>query len=395
MLAIKGGTIYTITNGIIKDGVVIVKDGKISDVGVDIPIPEECQIIDARENVVFPGMIDAHTHIGIIHEGVGEAGMDHNERTDPITPQIRALDAIDPYDPTIEEVMKAGITTVLVTPGSANPIGGQCSIVKTCGKTVETMMLVEDAGMKFALGENPKRVYGSNKKSPSTRMGIAAMIRENLLKAKRYVEKNQKAIEKGEEPEFDFKMEALKNVITGKVRARIHAHKACDIMTAIRIAEEFGIDFVLDHCTEGDKIIKEISRRNIPVVLSPLMNARTKVETRDRNFWIAATLANYGVLVAISTDGISQQTRWLPLNAGLCVRYGMREEEAMKAITINPAKILKIDDRLGSIEKGKDADLIIMDGHPLETRTKIGIVIINGKVKYLRAENLHGEEEIE
>lgn len=395
MLAIKGGTIYTITRGIIRDGVVLVDDGKILEVGHNVSIPDDCKIIDACENVVFPGMIDAHTHIGVIQEGVGEMGADHNEKTDPITPQIRVIDAIDPFDPAFPEVMRAGITTVFITPGSANPIGGQGSIVKTCGKTVEEMLMVKDAGMKFALGENPKRVYGSRNKAPSTRMGTAALIREYLTKANEYLQKKEAARLKEERMDTDFRLESLINVVTGKTGARFHAHKACDIMTAIRIADEFDLDLILDHCTEGDKIIHELIRRNIPVVLSPLMNARTKPETKDRNFEIAGTLANNGIQVAISTDGISQSARWLPLNAGLCVRYGMKEDDALKSITITAAKILRIDDRLGSLEKNKDADIIIMDGHPLETRTKIGVVIIKGKVKYLRAENLHGEDETE
>ena len=395
MLAIKGGTIYTITNGIIRDGVILVDNGKILEVGRNVSIPDDCKIIDACENVVFPGMIDAHTHLGVIQEGIGEIGSDHNEKTDPITPQIRVIDAIDPFDPAFPEVMKAGITTMFITPGSANPIGGQGSILKTCGKTVEEMIMVQDAGMKFALGENPKRVYGSKNKAPSTRMGIAAIIREFLIKAKEYILKKEAAKLKEERMDTDFRLESLINVVTGKTSARFHAHKACDIMTAIRLSEEFGLDLILDHCTEGDKIIHELSGRNIPVVLSPLMNARTKPETKDRNFEIAGTLANNGIQVAISTDGISQSARWLPLNAGLCIRYGMKEEDALKSITINAAKVLKVDDRLGSLEKNKDADIVIMDGHPLETRTKIGIVIINGKVRYLRAENLHGEDETE
>lgn len=387
MIAIKGGTIYTITKGIIHNGMILVDDGKILEVGQNIPIPENCEVIYAGDKTVIPGMIDAHTHLGVIQEGVGEIGSDHNEKTDPITPQIRVIDAIDPFDPAFPEIMKAGITTVFITPGSANPIGGQGSILKTCGKTVEEMTLVKDAGMKFALGENPKRVYGSKNKAPSTRMGIAALIREYLTKAHNYLLKKEAARLKEEPADTDFRMESLINVVTGKAAARFHAHKACDIMTAIRISEEFDLDLILDHCTEGDKIIHELARRNIPVVLSPLMNARTKPETKDRNFEIAGVLANNGIQVAVSTDGVSQSARWLPLNAGLCIRYGMKEEDALKSITINAAKILRIDHLLGSLEKNKDADIVIMDGHPLETRTKVEKVIIKGKVEYSGSEN--------
>jgi len=390
MLAIKGGTIYTITDGIIENGIILIEDSKIVRVGTDVKIPEDCKIIDAGGNSILPGMIDAHTHLGVIQEGLRTMGLDHNEKSDPITPHLRVIDAIDPFDPAFDEVMRAGITTVLIAPGSSNPIGGQCSVVKTVGKTVEEMLLVKKAGMKFALGENPKMTYGPRNKSPYTRMGVAAMIRENLRKAYEYSMNKESRHLKEDMPvlETDLKMEALSNVVNGKIRARIHAHKACDIMTAIRIGEEFDLDIVLEHCTEGDKVINEIARRGIPVVLSPLMSPRTKPETKERGMDIAAKLAARGILVAISTDGISQSARWLTINAGLCVRFGMREEDALKAITINPARILGVDNRLGSIEKHKDADIVIMAGHPLETRTRISAVIVEGKVKYLRAENL-------
>jgi imidazolonepropionase-like amidohydrolase len=383
MLAVKCGKIRTITKGIVNNGIILVKDGKIVDVG-NVAIPENYKVIDASRFEVMPGMIDAHTHIGLHGEGVGEEENDCNERTDPITPHVRALDGIDPFDNAVKEVMEAGITTVLITPGSANCIGGQCSVFKTFGKTVDEMILLENAGMKFATGENPKRVYGSQNKLPSTRMGIAALIRESLTKALVYGRKKADAEKKGELEKFDLdlKMEALQNVVAGKVKSRFHCHTSYDIRTAIRIAEEFKLDITLEHCTEGIKIVEDIVSRNIPVVLSPLINARGKYETRARMMENAGHLAEHGALVVISTDGISQQARWLPLNAGLCIRYGMKEEEAFKAITINAAKVLDIDDRLGSIEPGKDADLVITDGHPLETRTRTAAVIINGKVTY-------------
>lgn len=389
MLAIKGGTIYTITRGIINDGVILIDKGKILEVGNDVSIPEDAKVVDASQNYVLPGMIDAHTHLGIYSDGVGQEAQDHNEISEPFTPHLRVLDAIDPFDPAFEEVMQSGITTVMVAPGSANPIAGKCSVIKTRGKTVEEMLVLEDAGMKFSLGENPKRVYSSRQKAPYSRMGIAGIIRENLFKAYKYVLK--KADFRLREEEFsdhDFKMESLAGVIKGKVPARFHAHKAHDIITAIRIAEEFDLDLVLEHCTEGNKVINEIAAKNIPVVLSPLMHARTKYETRERNFEIAGLMASRGVLVAVSTDGYSQTARWLPINAGLCIRYGMKESDALRSITLNPAKIMGVADRVGSLQAGKDADIVITRGHPLETRTRVAMVIVNGKIRYLRAENL-------
>jgi imidazolonepropionase-like amidohydrolase len=397
MFAITGGNIYTMTNGIIKDGVILVKDNKILDIGEKLSIPDGYKIINADGSSVIPGLIDAHTHIGVLSEGLMQLDQDNNEMTDPITPHVRVIDSIDPFDPIFEEVLQAGITTVMIAPGSANPIGGQCSVVKTCGKTVEEMLMVEDAGMKFALGDNPKRVYGSQKKAPMTRMGVAAVIRETLQKANNYQIKKEESRDKEEKcfKDVDFKLEALQSVINGKVKARIHCHKASDIMTAIRISEEFDLDITLEHCTEGYKIISEIARRKIPAVLSPLMNPRSKPETRNRSLEIAGQLANNGVLTVISTDGISLATRWLAINAGVCVSYGMKEEDALKAITINPAIVLGIADRVGSLEKGKDADIVIMKGHPLETRTRTGTVILGGKIKYYKAENMPRQEEQE
>lgn len=384
MLAVKAGEIYTITQGVIKNGTVLVDGNLIVDVSQDLEIPDECEVINAENSILMPGLIDAHTHIGIIREGVGEIGSDHNEMSSPVTPQVRVIDAIDPFAPIFDEVLQSGITTVMIAPGSANPIGGQCSVLRTAGSTIEDRLLIQDAGMKFALGENPKRVYGSDKKNPVTRMGIAAIIREELSKAQRYLTmKEEYRIQKeGQPKEIDFKLEALVRVISGKSKARFHAHTASDIMTAIRIADEFDLDITLEHCTEGDMVLEEIAGRNIPVVLSPLMNARSKPETGRRNVAIAAAMANKGILTCIATDGVSQTACWLSINAGLCVRYGMKEEDALRAITINPAKVLGLEHRLGSIEKGKEADLVIMSGHPLEVRTQVQKVISRGKTVF-------------
>ncbi|MFP4497993.1 MAG: amidohydrolase [Vulcanimicrobiota bacterium] len=390
MYAIKAGLIHTAVDEPVKDGVIIIKDGKIADIGQNVSIPEGFETIDATKNQVLPGMIDAHTHLGVMVDGVGQEGSDGNEMSNPFTPHLRALDAIDPFDPTFNEVLRVGITTVMIMPGSANTIGGQCSVLKTVGKAVEDMVLLENAGMKFALGENPKRVYGSQNKEPFSRMGIAAIIRENLTRAKEYLSKKNKAKNNEDEktPDLNFKYEALADVLSGKTKAHFHCHKAHDIVTAIRIAREFGLNITLEHCTEGIKVIDKIAQSGFPVILSPLMSPRTKIETSGRNFEIAGKLAEEGITVAISTDGISIRSKWLPLDAGICVRHGMKEKDAIRAITINPAKIIDIAHRKGSLEKGKDADLVITMGHPLETRTRTALVMMEGKIQHLDEKNL-------
>lgn len=384
MIAIKCGLIHTMgPSGTIKDGVILIDGSKILDAGQGLSIPGDARFIDASDCHASPGFIDAHTHIGLVSEGSNEAGNDSNEMSNPITPHLRAIDGVDTFDPAFREILEAGVTTIMVMPGSANPIGGGCSVLKTWGGTLPRMLMVENAGMKFALGENPKRVYSAQKKSPFTRMGTAGMIRESLFKARDYLYRKEKAQEDEKEKDKfkpDFVLEALQDIVQKKAKGHFHCHQAYDIMTALRIADEFELSITLEHCTEGDQVAGEIASRGIPVVLSPMMHARSKVETSRRHMEIAANLTGEGITVAISTDGISQQARWLPINAGLCVRYGMKEEDALKAITINPAKIMDIDSRVGSIQPGKDADIVLTDGHPLQTMTRTRMVIGGGEI---------------
>jgi len=391
MIAIIRGTLYTITQGIIEGGTLLLKGGKIAALGTDISIPKEAQVIDAQGKVVMPGLIDAHCHTGVFADGIGPSESDGNEMTDPVTPHVRALDALHPEDMAWRDLRAAGVTTVLTGPGSGNVIGGQSICVKTVGKTVEEMTLLEPAGMKMALGENPKRVYGDQKKTPSTRMGNAAILRQALVEAQNYLakwERYEAKREKGEDaepPERNLKWEALGKVLRRELKARIHCHRADDILTAIRIAEEFNLDITIEHATEGYKIADILAEKGIPCVVGPILFSRTKYELRDMTPRNPGILARAGVKVAIQTDEMSA-VKYLPINAALAVREGMPEDEALKAITINAAEIIGVADRVGSLEVGKDADVVIFSGHPFDYRTVAEVVIINGKVVYRREE---------
>lgn len=384
MKAIKGGTVYTMKGEVIEGGTVLVEGGKIAKVGKDLSIPEGCEVIDATGKYVFPGFIDAHSHVGIFEEGVGEIGEDGNEMTDPVTPHLRALDAVSPEDKAFDDAVKGGVTCVFTGPGSANVIGGQSIAVKTYGRVIDKMVVKAPAGLKVAFGENPKRVYGQQKKMPSTRMGTAALLREALTKAKNYLEKKKIAMEKGEFFEKDLKMEVLCDVLEKKIPLRAHAHRAFDIMTAIRIAKEFYVDIVIEHCTEGHLIADELAELGVPAVVGPSLTSRSKIELKDLSFRTAGILANRGVKVAIMTDHPVIPVQYLNVCAGLAVREGMKVEDALAAITINAAEIIGIQDRVGSIEEGKDADIVVWDGFPLEVMSKPELVIIDGKVVYKR-----------
>ncbi|MDN5332449.1 MAG: hypothetical protein PWP45_1674 [Tepidanaerobacteraceae bacterium] len=382
MIAIKGGTVYTMKGEIIEGGTVLIEDGKIVKVGKDILVPEGCEVMDATGKYVFPGFIDAHSHVGIFEEGVGEIGEDGNEMTDPVTPHLRALDAVNPGDKAFDDAIKGGVTCVFTGPGSANVIGGQSIAVKTFGRVIDKMVVKAPAGLKVAFGENPKRVYGQQKKMPSTRMGTAALLRETLTKAKNYLEKRKIALEKGEFFEKDLKMEVLCELLEKRIPLRAHAHRADDIMTAVRIAREFDIEIVIEHCTEGHLIADELAELGVAAVVGPSLTSRSKVELKDLSFKTAGILANRGVKVAIMTDHPVVPIQYLNICAALAVKEGMKPEDALSAITINAAEIIGIADRVGSIEEGKDADIVIWDGFPLEIMSKPELVMIEGKVVY-------------
>ena len=379
MIAIKAGTINTITQGIVKDGVILIEGGKILAVGADVPVPEHAKVIDAGPSYVMPGFIDCHTHLSVHQDIVTNPGtlLDVNEGSFPVTPELHALDALNPQDTAIPKVRKAGFTTVYTGPGSANCIGGQGFAMKLRGHTAEEMFIPGTEMMKFALGENPKRFYGNSRKlEPWTRMGTAAVIRKALYDARNYLEEQEKA-ETRQEP--DFKMEALTKVVRGEQRVRIHCHRADDIMTAIRISEEFGLDYVIEHCTEGYKLKDVLAEKHCRCVVGPLRLAPLKQEVWGLKLETPGILAAAGVHVSLMADSAGG-TAWLPMEAGLCIRRGMKEEDAMKAVTIHPAEILGLEDRIGSIEPGKDADLAVFDGHPFDNLSLCRLTMIDGVI---------------
>lgn len=381
MLAIKNAKILTITQGIIEQGTVLIEGSKITAVGENVEIPPEAEVIDASGKVVLPGMIDAHGHAGVDEDGIGPAGWDYNESVDPVTPHLRALDGINPEDQGLADACRGGVTAMCIVPGSANVIGGEGVVIRTYGRIVDDMVIKKSGGLKVAFGENPKRVYGEQRKSPVTRMAIAAMLRENLVKAQNYLEKLEAAKDDpSKAPERDLKMETLVRVLRREIPLRAHAHRADDIMTAIRIAEEFNLRLVLEHCTEGHKIADEIAKRNLPAIVGPTLTSRSKVELKDRTFATPGVLYKAGVKVAFTMDHPVIPVQYLPITAALAVRAGMPEHAAYEALTINPAQILGIDDRFGSIEVGKEADLVIWSGEPLDIRSVPEKVIIAGTV---------------
>jgi len=380
MILIKNANIHSMANESFENGMILVDHGKIIAIGNDIHQPESVEVIDACGRFVMPGMIDAHCHLGMWEDGMGFEGADGNEAVDPVTPHLRAIDAINPMDMCFKDAVDAGITTVATGPGSANVIGGQFAVIKTYGTRIDDMIVNECLAMKVAFGENPKRVYNALKKSPSTRMGTAAILRENLIKAKIYVEKQNKALETTDKaPEYDMKMEALAKVIRKEIPIKAHAHRADDILTALRIAKEFNVDITLDHCTEGHLIIDSLKEGiQKGIILGPSLSNRSKVELKNLTFKTPGILSKAGIKIAIMTDHPVIPLQYLPVCAGIAAREGMDEVEALKAITINAAEILGIADNVGSLEIGKDADIVVYSGHPFDLRSKVDFVMING-----------------
>lgn len=383
MILIKNGKILTMAGIDYDRGSVLIEDGKIKAVGDKITVPKgkEVQVIDAEGCWVMPGIIEAHCHIGIIEEKKGTEGDDCNEITDPITPYLRAIDAVNPMDAAFDDAAQAGITSVLVGPGSANVVGGQFVFMKTKGsRSMDALVVKAPAAMKIAFGENPKVNYGDMGKMPSTRMAIAGLLREELFKAKQY----QKKRESGELTEEDFRMECWLPVLNREIPLKAHVHRADDILTAIRIAREFDLDMTLDHCTEGHLIVDEIKDSGFPAIVGPELTARSKIEVQNMDFKTVGILNQAGILSAITTDHPVSLIQYLPLCAGLAVKKGLPMEEGLKAITIYAARICRVDDRVGSLEVGKDADIAIFNGNPLEVFTYCMYTLINGKVVYER-----------
>ncbi len=385
MILIKNGRIYTMAGDVIENGSILIKDGKIAEVGKDIIAPLDAEVIDAEGRMVTPGFIDAHCHLGMWEEGIGFEGDDGNEATDPVTPQLRAIDSINPMDISFEEAYQGGVTTAITGPGSANVVGGTFVAIKTYGHRVDDMIIKDPVAMKIAFGENPKRVYDSQKKSPTTRMATAAILRETLFKAKTYMEKKESAEDASKMPDYDIKMEALIPVLKKEIPLKAHAHRADDIFTAIRIAKEFDVDITLDHCTEGHLIVEDLAKEGKPAIVGPTFGNRSKFELKNKSFDTPKALIDAGLKVAIITDAPVIPLQHLPLCAGLAHNAGLDEMEALKTITINPAEIVGLQDRIGSIEVGKDADIVIFDGNPIkDIDCKTYATIIDGKVVYKR-----------
>lgn len=372
MLLIQGGLVFTMETNEERFLDILIKDGKIIQISTKIAPTERMRILDATGLKVYPGFIDAHSHIGISEEKKTSQGDETNEGTNPITPCIRAIDAINPMDSAFHNALAVGITGVMVGPGSSNPIGGQFAFIKTYGRRIDDMVVLAPAAMKFAFGENPMTNYGPNGNIPSTRMGIASLIREELTLAKQYFNGNG-----GQET---FAMECYRDLFDGKIPMKAHVHRADDIFTAIRIADEFGLSLTLDHCTEGHLIAEEIAKSGHPAIVGPSLASRSKDEVSLSDFKTPGKLEKAGVLVALTTDHPVSRIQYLPLCAALAVKEGMSKWGALRAITIDAARICRVDHRVGSLKVGKDGDLAIYNGNPLEIASSVKYTIINGKV---------------
>ncbi|EGS9998258.1 amidohydrolase [Clostridium perfringens] len=383
-MLIKNGKIFTCEEGkIYEKGDILIKDGKISRIGEDLSqyIGEE-EVIDAKGLLIFPGFIEAHCHLGLHEEGNNGAGNGTNEASEPITPQMRAIDGINPFDGGFQSARRAGVTTAVIGPGSANVIGGQFAAVKTSEICIDDMIIKEPVAIKVAFGENPKRVYSGKNKMPNTRMAIAALLRETLIEAVNY--KNRKIDAEIEDKDFskNLKYEALLPLINREIPMKAHAHRADDILTAIRIAKEFNLKLTLDHCTEGHLISDYIKRENLDAIVGPTLSFNGKAETLKKTFKTPKALIDKGIKVAITTDHPVVTIDNLPLCAAMAMKEGITFNEALEAITINPAEIIGIDERVGSLKEGKDGDLVILNGSPFEIATKTIYTIINGEVVY-------------
>lgn len=345
---------------------------------------DEPDAFDAKGRTLYPGFIDAHTHLGLTTNGVGEESDDFNEESDPCTPNMHIIDGINPMDESFSEAVKAGITACAVSPGSANAVAGDIAFLHTSGRRVDKM-LIRTVGMKFAMGENPKMTYMNKEQTPYTRLAIAAVIREALFKARRYMQDKEKALKQGEdEPEYDMKNEALIPLLKRQIKAHFHCHRADDIFTAVRIAGEFDLDYVLIHCTDGHLIADELKDENVSAVIGPLLNDKCKPELANFTPANAGVLDKAGVNVCICTDHSETPIQYLPLTAAIAVKNGLSRQSALEAITVKPAQALGVDDVAGSIEKGRFADMSLFEGDPLDIYSSPEMVVICGEEKYKR-----------
>ncbi len=380
MLLIINGTLYPMVSKPISNGAILINGKKIEKILLDgqqflNTNKKKITIIDAKGGWILPGLIDPHSHIGIMEDKIGDIGNDINESVNPITPYLSAIDAINPSDHAFKNAIKAGITSVMVGPGSSNVVGGQFAFIKTYGEVIDDMVVLLPAAMKIAFGENPKETYSDKDNSPVTRMATAAMLRDEIIKAIKY--KNQK-----ENMDSDFKYECWIPVLKKEIPLKAHAHRADDIMTAIRIAKEFDLDMTIEHGTEAGLIAKRVKESGFPVNVGPGLVSRYKEELRNVNFKTPGILEKEEILFSITTDHPVCPIQMLPICAGLAVREGLSMDNALKAITINAARICRVEDRVGSLKEGMDADIAIFDGNPLSSLTKTLYTIINGEIVY-------------
>lgn len=380
-MLIINGKIFTMTGKPVDCGYIRTEGKVITEVGTMSSLDKRQkgeEVLDVDGAWVLPGLIEAHAHIRISEEKWGAIGDDCNELTNPVTPALRAIDAVNAMDPAFHDAIKAGITSVMTGPGSSNVVGGQFVFMKTQGRCVDNMAILNPAAMKAALGENPKTTYGEQGNCPATRMGEAALLRRTLLEAVQY----QKDKERGRLDREDFEKEPWMPVLQRVIPMKVHAHRADDILTAIRIAKEFNIDITIDHGTEAHLIVDEVKASGFPVIVGTDLTSRSKLEVQNMNFKTNKILAEAGVLIAVTTDHPVALIQYLPLCAGLAVKEGLPMEEGLKAITINPAKICRVEQRVGSLEAGKDADIAIFTGNPMEVFTKTLYTIIDGEIIY-------------
>lgn len=383
-LAIVHGKILTMSDKlkkVIPGGTVLINDGMIEGVlEKEAQVPGEYRLIEAKGCFVLPGFIEAHCHMGITEEKKGMEGDDCNEGVNPLTPSLRAIDAINPMDDAFHNAVRTGITAAMIGPGSANVAGGQFVVVNNHGRCIDDMILRFPAALKVAFGENPKVNYSGMGKSPSTRMAIADMLRKELFSARQYLD------DSGKNKEKDLHYEAYVPVLKKEIPLKAHVHRADDILTAIRIAREFGVNMTLDHCSEGHLIVDEIKESGFPAIVGPDFASRNKIEVQNMAFKTAGILSKAGILTAITTDHPVSIIQTLPLCAAMAVKEGMEMEEALKAITINAARICGVDDKIGSLDPGKQGDVVIYNGHPFDIFTQTMCTIIKGQIVYRASE---------
>lgn len=381
---IVGGKIMTMAGKEYEEGVLRILNGKIAAVGdkqsVPVKLAKDERVIQLDGAWVMPGLIEAHCHMGITEEKKGMEGDDCNETVNPVTPYLRAVDAINTMDAAFGDAVRAGITAAMIGPGSSNVVGGQFALIKTYGRRVDDLVVKAPAAMKVAFGENPKVNYSGQGMSPSTRMATAAMLRREIFEAKAYLARKERAAENDQDFEEDFTKECWIPVLRGEIPLKAHVHRVDDIFTAIRIAKEFGLPMTLDHCSEGHLIAEELAGEGYPAIVGPDLASRSKIEVQNMAFKTAGVLSKAGVLTAITTDHPVSLIQSLPICAGMAVKAGLPMEEGWKAITINPAIICGVADRLGSLEVGKDGDVAIFDGNPMEVFTETLYTIIDGEI---------------